>query len=57
MTFAALEWISASIEANLVQAGAAEAFQIALPVGFPHDRHLAGNPRQRDIWLHAAKLL
>ena len=41
----------------LAQAGAAEAFQVVLPVGFPFDRHLAGNPGQRNIGLRAAKFL
>src|SRR6195256_5366008 len=41
----------------LVQARAAEGFQIVLPVGVPLDRHLACDPGERNIGLRAAKLL
>ena len=42
---------------KLVQARAAEPFQIVLPVGFLLDRHLVCDPGERNIGLRAAKLL
>src|SRR5262249_84498 len=42
--------------AELLEAGAAEAFQIVLTLGDLRDRHLAGQPAQRDVGLRAAQL-
>ena len=42
---------------TLVQARAAEAFQIVLPVGILLNRHLARDPGERNIGLRAAQLL
>src|SRR5262249_19149916 len=42
---------------GLLQAGAAEAFQIVLAVALALDRHLLRDPGARHVWLRAAKLL
>src|SRR5258707_15828864 len=42
---------------TLTQAGAAEAFQVVLPVRVLLDRYLVRDPSKRNIGLHAAKLL
>ena len=43
--------------AALVQTGAAESFQIALPLGLVFDWHLLGDPAERNIGLCAPQLL
>ena len=42
---------------KLIKPGAAEAFQIVLALGVQPDRHLAGDPGERNIGLRTAKLL
>src|SRR6185437_12824758 len=48
-------WVWSAYETGLVQAGAAEAFQIVLPLGVLLDRHLLCDPGERNIGLGATQ--